>query len=192
MSESHIGHFWRYARQPWTVHWWERHAPFLGKKSNAFPLRPGMPRAILTLPLCFLILLFSSLPCLCSLSERIHWHALSDTHSPVADVVSAYNFCQFFPAPFPVISLLLRWGVGQLVQSSLDFFILKMTTTQEPATYISPLRRYGAKNRESYWHTPASKPIYHPSAFPFTHVLDSFKSSNLDSPDRVMAALMLI
>lgn len=35
--------------------------PFSGKKkkSNAFPLRPGMPRAILTLPLCFLILLFS-------------------------------------------------------------------------------------------------------------------------------------
>lgn len=134
---------------------------FWKKKSNAFPLRPGMPRAILTLPLCFLILLFSvTAPYL-----NIYTDMLSQTHTHrwlmwCLRTISANSF--------PLHSLSsasLCDGVGQLVQSSLDFFILKMTTTQEPATYISPLWHYGAKNRECHWFTPASKPIYHP-AFP--------------------------
>lgn len=112
MSESHTGHFWRHARQPWAVHWWERHAPFLGKTSNAFPLGPGMPRAILTLPLCFLILLISPLSLL-----PVSAYTLMCSHKHIHTHARALMWCllRICANSFPLNSLLLASYGGQLV-----------------------------------------------------------------------------
>lgn len=97
------------ARQPWAVHWWERCAPFSGKTNKAFPLGPGMPKAILTLPFCFLIVLISSLTLLpvwtytlmqTDLTTRIHTNTLS---WPMWCLLSIG--ANSFPLVLPVITL---------------------------------------------------------------------------------------